>query len=300
VRQAGALVAPERLRFDFTHHSMVSQQDLEKIERFVNEAILANYPVSATEEAREQAVGKGAMALFGEKYGETVRTISIGGETEPFSYELCGGTHVAQTGDIGLFLIVSEGSVAAGIRRIEAVTGHTAVAVIQERNRILQSIGAYLGAPAEEADRKVLECMGELDRLRKENQRLLQEMARTEFESSLSRMEPIAGVPVLTVQVAQAGADTLRLLADIFRRKHPDGIAAIGSVTDDKPLLVVSVCEDLIARGLRADALAKSAAKLMGGGGGGRPTLAQAGGTDPQRLADALQYLRTAIKEKLA
>jgi alanyl-tRNA synthetase len=300
VRQAGSLVAPERLRFDFTHHSMVSQQDLEKIERFVNEAILANYPVSATEEAREQAVGKGAMALFGEKYGETVRTISIGGETEPFSYELCGGTHVAQTGDIGLFLIVSEGSVAAGIRRIEAVTGHTAVAVIQERNRILQSIGAYLGAPAEEADRKVLECMGELDRLRKENQRLLQEMARTEFESSLSRMEPIAGVPVLTVQVAQAGADTLRLLADIFRRKHPDGIAAIGSVTDDKPLLVVSVCEDLIARGLRADALAKSAAKLMGGGGGGRPTLAQAGGTDPQRLADALQYLRTAIKEKLA
>jgi alanyl-tRNA synthetase len=300
VRQAGSLVAPDRLRFDFTHHSMVSQQDLEKIERFVNEAILANYPVASTEEAREKAVGKGAMALFGEKYGETVRTISIGEEEKPFSYELCGGTHVTQTGDIGLFLILSEGSVAAGVRRIEAVTGHTAVALVQERNRILQHTGAYLGVPAELVDRKVLEQMDELDRVRKENQRLHQEMAIAEFNTALAQVEPVAGVPVLTVHVAQAGADTLRTLADNFRRKHPTGIAAIGSVVDEKPLLVVTVSDDLVARGLRADELAKSAAKLMGGGGGGKPNMAQAGGTDPKQLEAALQSLRSAIKEKLA
>jgi alanyl-tRNA synthetase len=299
VRQAGSLVAPDRLRFDFTHHTMVSQQDLEKIERFVNEAILANYPVSSTEEAREQAVGKGAMALFGEKYGETVRTIAIGDEEKPFSYELCGGTHVPQTGDIGLFLILSEGSVAAGVRRIEAVTGHTAVALVQERNRILQNAGAYLGVPAEEVDRKVLAQLDELDRARKENQKLRQEMAKAEFAASSSRVEQVAGVPVLIVQVAQAGADTLRVLADNFRREHASGVAAIGSVTDDKPLMVVTVSDDLVARGMRADELAKSAAKLMGGGGGGRPNMAQAGGTDPQRLPEALQFLRDAIKEKL-
>ena len=299
VRQAGSLVAPDRLRFDFTHHSMVSQQDLEKIERYVNEAILANYAVSSTEEAREKAVSKGAMALFGEKYGETVRTISIGEEVKPFSYELCGGTHVSQTGDIGLFLITSESSVAAGVRRIEAVTGHTAVSLVQERSRILQNTGAYLGVRAEEVDRKVLECMGELDRMRKENQRVRQEMARAEFEASLTSIESISGVPVLTVQVAQAGAETLRSLADVFRKKHSSGIAAIGSVSEDKPLLVVSVSDDLIARGFSADELAKSAAKLMGGGGGGRPNLAQAGGTDPQRLSDAMQFLRSAVKEKL-
>jgi alanyl-tRNA synthetase len=300
VRQAGSLVAPDRLRFDFTHHTMVSQQDLEKVERFVNEAILANYPVSSSEEAREKAVGKGAMALFGEKYGESVRTIAIGDEQKPFSYELCGGTHVSQTGDIGLFLIVSEGSVAAGVRRIEAVTGHAAVALVQERNRILQHAGAYLGVPAEEVDRKVLEQMDALDRSRKENQRLRQETAKAEFESSLTRIESIAGVPVLAIQVAQAGSDTLRILADNFRRKHASGIAAIGSVFEDKPLLVITVSDDLIARGVRADELAKAAAVLMGGGGGGRPNMAQAGGTDPKRLETALQSLRSAIREKLA
>jgi alanyl-tRNA synthetase len=299
VRQAGSLVAPDRLRFDFNHHSMVSQPDLEKIERFVNEAILANYPVVQSEESRENAVGKGAMALFGEKYGDTVRTISIGEENQPFSYELCGGTHVFQTGDIGIFLIVSESSVASGVRRIEAVTGHAAVALVQERSRILQNTAAYLGVPSEEVDRKVLECMGELDRFRKESQRLRQEMARAEFEATLAQATTIAGVPVLTIKVAQANAETLRILADSFRRKYSSGMAAIGSVADGKPIVVISVSDDLIARGLGADELARAAAKLLGGGGGGRPNLAQAGGTDPDRLADALLFLHRAAEEKL-
>jgi alanyl-tRNA synthetase len=299
VRQAGSLVAPDRLRFDFTHHSMVSQPELEKIERFVNEAILANYPVVTTEEKREDAVARGAMALFGEKYGETVRTISIGEEGKPFSYELCGGTHVAQTGDLGLFLILSEGSVASGVRRIEAVTGFAAIALVQERNRILQQTGAYLGVPAEGVDRKVLETMDELDRARKENQRLRQEMAKAEFESTMARMETVGGAAVLAAEVAQAGVETLRTLADNFRRKNASGVVAIGSVADGKPVLIVSVSDDLLPRGVNANELAKAAAKMLGGGGGGRPNLAQAGGTDPNRLADALQFIRAAVREKL-
>jgi alanyl-tRNA synthetase len=299
VRQAGSLVAPDRLRFDFTHHSMVSQPELEKIERYVNEAILANYPVVTDEEKREEAVGKGAMALFGEKYGESVRTISIGEEGKPFSYELCGGTHVGQTGDIGLFLIVSEGSVASGVRRIEAVTGHSAIALVQERSRILRQAGAYLGVPPEEVDRKVLETMEELDRQRKENLRLRQDMAGAEFESALSRLETVGGAAVLAAEVDAAGVDTLRSLADDFRRKNPSGAAAIGSIADGKPVLIVSVSDDLVARGVNASELAKAAAKMLGGGGGGRPNLAQAGGTDPNRLADALQFIRSALREKL-
>jgi alanyl-tRNA synthetase len=298
VRQAGSLVAPERLRFDFTHHGMISQQDLERIERYVNEAILANYTVISQEEARESAVGKGAMALFGEKYGDTVRTISIG-DDEVFSYELCGGTHVFQTADIGMFLIVSESSVAAGVRRIEAVTGHAAITLAQQRGRILQNISAYLGSPAEDVDRKVLDLMGELDRIRKESQRVRQDMAKMEFDSSLQNITLIAGIPVLATQVTQADADALRQLADAFRKKHPGGVAAIGSIVDNKPLMIVTVAEELFSRGLNAGELAKSAAKLLGGGGGGKPALAQAGGTDPARMPEALAMVINTVKTKL-
>jgi alanyl-tRNA synthetase len=296
VRQAGSLVAPDRLRFDFTHPSMVSQQDLEKVERYVNEAILANYPVQPSEEARADAVGRGAMALFGEKYGDIVRTISIGEENQPFSYELCGGTHVLQTADIGMFLIVSEGSVAAGVRRIEAVTGHAAIRLAQQRGLTLQKIAAYLGAPVDEVDRKVLENIGELERIRKENQRLHQDMSRREFAEALASAQDVAGAPVLAARVSQADADTLRLLADSFRSTHPSGVAAIGSVVDEKPLLVISVSEDLTARGVHAGDLAKSAAKILGGGGGGRPNLAQAGGNNPDELPAALQAVIAAVR----
>ena len=299
VRQAGSLVAPERLRFDFTQPSMVSQQDLEKVERFVNEAILANYPVIPNEEAREVAVGRGAMALFGEKYGDVVRTISIGDDEQSFSYELCGGTHVFQTADIGMFLIVSEGSVAAGVRRIEAVTGHAAIALAQQRGMTLQKIAAYLGAPAEEVDRKVLENMGELDRVRKENQRLRQDLGRMEFEASLAHAQTVAGTTIHAAQVRQADAETLRLLADSFRRSHPSGAVVIGSVIEEKPLLIVAVSDDLTARGIHAGELAKAAAKILGGGGGGKPNLAQAGGTNPNELPAALQAVLTAVQEKL-
>jgi alanyl-tRNA synthetase len=266
---------------------MVSQQDLERIERFVNEAILANYPVSTALKPRERAISEGAMALFGEKYGETVRTVAIG-EPETFSHELCGGTHVFQTADIGPFLIVSENSVAAGVRRIEAVTGHAAVDLLQDRNRTLQNAATHLGVGVDQLDQKVREVIEDLDRTRREVQHQRQEMARREFEVAMDHPQSIAGVPVVTASVAMADADTLRLLADAFRKRYPSGVVAVAAAPDGKPTLVVAVSEDLIPRGVNAADLARAAAKILGGGGGGRPTLAQAGGTDPSRMAEAL------------
>lgn len=298
VRQAGSLVAPDRLRFDFTHPAMVSQQDLERVERYVNEAVLANYPVNSEHKSRELAVSEGATALFGEKYGEVVRTISIG-EPEVFSYELCGGTHVFETADIGLFLILSESSVAAGVRRIEAVTGHAAVALAQQRSRNLVNMAAYLGVSDEEVDRKVLELLGELETLRKENQRLRQEMARREFETVLQRADRIQGAALLTTEISQADAETLRLLTDAFRQRYPSGVAAIGTTQHGKPTLVVAVSEDLASRGLDAGRLAQAAAKILGGGGGGRPTLAQAGGSDPTRMNEALKLVARLVTDTL-
>lgn len=298
VRQAGSLVAPDRLRFDFTHPSMVSQQDLERVERYVNEAILANYPVNSEYKSRDQAISEGATALFGEKYGEIVRTISVG-EPEVFSYELCGGTHVFETGDIGLFLILSESSVAAGVRRIEAVTGHAAVALEQERSRNLTNMAAYLGVGEEEVDRKVLDLLGELENQRKENLRLRQEMAKKEFEAVLERAERIQGAALLITEVSQGDAETLRLLADAFRQRYPSGVAAIGTSQHGKSTLVVAVSEDLTSRGLDAGKLAQAAAKILGGGGGGRPTLAQAGGNDPARMNEALKLVARLVADAL-
>jgi alanyl-tRNA synthetase len=288
VRQAGSLVAPDRLRFDFTHHTMVSQQDLERIERYVNEAILANYSVSSTLKPREKAIAEGAMALFGEKYGETVRTIAIG-EPDTFSHELCGGTHVFQTADIGPFLIVSEGSVAAGVRRIEAVTGHAAVDLIQQRNRTLQNAATFLGVGADQLERKVREVVEDFDRARREAQQQRQESAKREFESAMDQPQTIGGVTVVTACLAPADADTLRLLTDAFRKRYPSGVVAVAGAPEGKPTLVVAVSEDLTKRGLNAGEMARAAAKILGGGGGGRPTMAQAGGTDPSRINEALQ-----------
>jgi alanyl-tRNA synthetase len=298
VRQAGSLVAPDRLRFDFTHPSMVSQQDLERVERYVNEAILANYPVNSEYKPRERAISEGATALFGEKYGEVVRTISIG-EPDVFSYELCGGTHVFETADIGFFLIVSESSVGTGVRRIEAVTGHAAVAQAQKRSRSLTNMAAYLGVSEDEVDRKVLDLMGELENVRKENQRLHEEMARREFESVLEKAEQIRGAAVLTTEISQGSPDTLRLLTDAFRQHYPSGVAALGTTQNGKPTLVVAVSEDLTSRGLDAGRLAQAAAKILGGGGGGRATLAQAGGSDPTRMTEALRLVARLVAEAL-
>jgi len=289
VRQAGSLVAPDRLRFDFTHPEAVSPEDIDRVERIVNDEILGNHRLAVVEKPRERAVAEGAMALFGETYGETVRTVSIGAP-ERFSYELCGGTHVPETGVIGTFLIVSEGSVAAGVRRIEALTGRAALALIRERLDILDRVAALLGAPPEGVEERLHALEEERERLNRDLARQRDRQAAGAYESL--RGEVLSGTMALVGLVPEADADGLRRLTDRFRQENPSGIVVLGSVTDERPLIVAAVSQDLVSRGLHAGEVVKAAAQAMGGGGGGKPTLAQAGGKDASRLPEALEVAR--------
>jgi alanyl-tRNA synthetase len=298
-RQAGSLVAPDRLRFDFTHPEAVTREQLNDIEAGVNRDILGDYPLKITFKPLQQAVSEGAMALFGEKYGETVRTITIGGE-HPFSYELCGGTHVYNTSDIGVCLITSESSVAAGIRRIEAVTGRKAYELIQNRFNQLYTTTNLVGSTPEQLTEKVISVMDELSALRKEVASLKQGHAFDEFKQNLSKIKVVNGINVLSIKLEEANADTLRQIVDRFRQLYPtQGIIVMGSVIDGRPVIIAAVTEDLFQRGFNAIDLIKSIAAPMGGGGGGRPTLAQAGGKDASKLEVGLASVEAWVKAKL-
>jgi alanyl-tRNA synthetase len=298
-RQAGSLVAPDRLRFDFNHPQAVTAAQLEHIEASVNRDILGGFHLNIVHKPLEQAMSEGAMALFGEKYGETVRTISIGGG-EPFSYELCGGTHVDETGDIGVFIITSEGSAAAGIRRIEAVTGRTAYELIQRRFHAIKQTSGLLAATPEDLPAKTQELLDQLDRARKQVNSLRLDLAAAEFNQHLQDVPLINGIPVLTVHLPEADADTLRQMSDRFRQRYPSGVVILSTAgEDERPLLVASVSEDLVKRGLHAGELVKAAAQYLGGSGGGRPTLAQAGGKDAKKLLEALASVPDWVRARL-
>ena len=297
-RQAGSLVAPDRLRFDFNHPEAIPADVLEAIENDVNQDILANHRLSIIEKSLKQAMDEGAMALFGEKYGETVRTVTVDPD-EPISYELCGGTHVEQTGDIGTFLIISEGSAAAGIRRIEAVTGHKAYELIRERSRALKKAAHTLNVPAEEVPAKVVALNDSLDDLRKEIKKLSQSSAADEFAQKLAGATEVNGANVLAVVVKNADVDALRQMTDLFRQKFASGAVVIGSTVNERPLIMCAVTDDLIKRGLNAGEIVRSAAGVMGGSGGGRSNLAQAGGKDPAKLSEAVDQAAAAIQKLL-
>ena len=297
-RQAGSLVAPDRLRFDFTHPEALTPEELEKIEAGVNRSILENYPLTITTKPLQQAIAEGAMALFGEKYGETVRTIAIGGQ-EPFSYELCGGTHVRETGDIGLFLITSEGSAAAGVRRIEAVTGWPAYELVQKRFQSLKRSAGLLGSGIDDLPAKIEDLQADLEHARRQISSLRQQNALAEFNQSLSHVDLVNGVPVMAVQLPNSDAETLRLITDRFRAQYPSGVIVSGSAIDNRPILIAAVTEDLVKRGLNAGELVRRVAQEIGGSGGGRPTLAQAGGKDASRLPQALALVKEYVQQKL-
>ena len=298
VRQAGSLVAPDRLRFDFTHSESIRPEELERIEAGVNRAILGDYSLQITFKPLQQAMNEGAMALFGEKYGETVRTIAIG-QPETFSYELCGGTHVEETGDIGLFLITSEGSAAAGIRRIEAVTGRGAYELVRRRFNTLKAASSRLATTPEDLPEKLESLLEELDTTRKSLAAQRRALAAAEFTRLLEDAPRVKDTPVLAAAVNGADADTLRELTDRFRQRYPSGVALLASVQDGRPLLIAAVTEDLVKRGLHAGELVKFAAGPLGGGGGGRPTLAQAGGKDASKLDEALASAARWVEAKL-
>ncbi|MCX7681614.1 MAG: alanine--tRNA ligase [Anaerolineae bacterium] len=299
VQQAGSLVTPERLRFDFTHPAMLTEEELELVTRSVNDAILANYPVEVTQERYRQAVAEGVIALFGEKYGETVRVVRIGWPDELISQELCGGTHLDETGEIGLFHIVSEEGVGAGVRRIEAVTGRGAVELVERQLGTLKRAAAYLGVTPDEADRKVLSLLEELQGARKEIARLQERLARREFESLLGQVESVAGTSLLRAKVTAPNVDVLREMTDWFRDRLKSCVVVLGTVVNERPVLVAAVTPDLVERGVDAARLVQGVARFVGGGGGGKPTLAQAGGRDASRLDEALRQVPGVLEEMI-
>jgi alanyl-tRNA synthetase len=270
-----------------------------EIERGVNEVILVNYPVRPEYRSYKEAVAAGAMALFGEKYGERVRVVKIGDEETTFSQELCGGTHVNYTGDIGFFHILSEGSVAAGVRRIEALTGRSAYQLAQKRMAVLDSTAAFLGCAPDEVDRKVLNLLGQVQNLEKTIEQLRRELARQDFERLLSQVQHIQGINVLSAQVNVANVATLREMSDWFRDRLGSGVIVLGAILSGKPSFVAAVTSDLLERGLHAGTLVKAVAQEVGGGGGGKPTIAQAGGRDPSRMAEALSHVSNLVEKSL-
>ncbi|MBV6435410.1 MAG: Alanine--tRNA ligase [Anaerolineae bacterium] len=298
VEQRGSLVAPDRLRFDFAHGDRVTDQQLRTIEREVNDAVQANYVVVAKVKPLAEARAEGAMALFGEKYGETVRTVSIGADGQRYSYELCGGVHVRETGEIGAFVFTSEGSVSSGIRRVEALTGRAAVEYIQDNLSALHHIAGQLGAKPVEAQSRLAALQDELAQSRKQHSALQRELARLKFESLMHETEPVNGIRTLVAQVDGVPADVMREMADWFKGRVSDGVIVIGTIFEGRPQLLASVAGGLTKQGYHAGELIKSIAPIIGGGGGGRPDMAQAGGKDPSKLADALQAARDALAAK--
>jgi alanyl-tRNA synthetase len=296
VHQAGSVVEPGRLRFDFTHNQAVSREELTEIERIVNEQIRADYPVETAEMDYQAALAEGAMALFGEKYGATVRRVRIPGYE---SRELCGGTHVERTGQIGAFFVTYEGSIGSGVRRIEAVTGAGAVAYAQQRRDLLSEVAGRLRTTPERA----AEATGALqEQLREANKRieaLERQIARGETGGMSQQVRDVAGVKVQTGRTSAASMDVLREAGDQLRDKLGSGVVVIGAVIDGEPKLIAMVTKDVIERGVRAGDIIKEISPAVGGRGGGAPHMAQGGGKDPEGLDRALEMVAEVVAAKL-
>lgn len=298
VHQAGSLVAPDRLRFDFTYGQPLTRDDLAAIERRANDVILANFPVNTRWTAYKQALKEGVTALFSEKYGDEVRVVSFG-EEEGISAELCGGTHVDSTAEIGGFRVLSEGSVAAGVRRIEIATGRGAEQLVEQRLAALEEVAALLRVKPVDAVAGVKQLAEQNAALQKELAQLRQAQAKQNTESLLEQAVKMDGFSVLAVQAPANDVDTMRQMTDWFRDKLGSSVVAVGAIVDDKPMIVAAVTDDLVARNLHAGNLVREAARLMGGGGGGRPTMAQAGGKDSSKLPEALASVPAWVKSNL-
>jgi len=283
VSQAGSLVAPDHLRFDFSHGGAVKDREVEQIEELVNEHVQANTPVTYAEMDLQEALLAGAMALFGEKYGERVRVIKIG----DFSTELCGGTHLDSTGQIGFFKVAEEGAVAAGVRRIEAVAGAAAVETVARRERVLKEIADILKISPEDAPQRLRKLLDEQKTLERQLAEMETKLARSKADDLVAAARQVNGVAVVAGRVDGLDADGLRALADTLRDRLGSGVVCLGSVVDGKVAFVAAVTKDLTKR-FPAGKLIQEVAQLAGGRGGGRPDLAQAGAPDASKLDAAL------------
>ena len=288
VRQAGSLVAPDRLRFDFSHVTSMTAGEIDEVQLLVNEKIRENVGVRKSEDRYARAIERGALAFFGDKYDDTVRLVEIAnGDT--FSFEVCGGTHVHHTGELGSVFVLGESSIGTGMRRIEAVSGRGAERVVRDRFRAQDAVAARLSSTPMETEERVGSLLEEMESLRRENEALERRLALQAAEAMLEAAEVVDGVTVLAHRVNAAGADSMREMGDWLRSKMGSGIVALGTVANDRPQMVVMVTPDLVERGFDAVAIARGAAKAIGGGGGGRPDVAQAGGRKAGGLDAALR-----------
>jgi alanyl-tRNA synthetase len=293
VNQAGSLVAPDRLRFDFSHIGSMSEEEIQLVEQKVNEQIWMNTPVTTTIKQLDEAKAMGAMALFGEKYKDEVRVVQIG----KYSLELCGGTHVRNTSEIGLFKILSESGIGSGVRRIEAATGKRAFEYLEQQFTILKTSAEFLKTNLQDVPSRITQLQESIKELTRTNESLLAKQSQSAVVELQNQWENIDGVAVLAAQVEAPDMDSLRKMMDDLKEKQ-DGIIVLGATYEDKVNLVASVSANYVQKGFHAGKLIKEVASICGGGGGGRPNMAQAGGKRPEKLQEALQQVKVWVTEK--
>lgn len=295
VEQAGSYVDAERLRFDFTHFSAMTPDEIKEVERLVNEKIFENLDITITQENIEDARKMGAMALFGEKYGNVVRVVNMGG----YSVELCGGAHLKNTAQVGTFKIISENGVAAGVRRIEALTGTEALKHFQAQEEQLKTVCGIVKATPDNMVKRIETLVAEQKELSKELEKLKAKMAGGAVSEILNGKKEINGVNAVLAEVKEADGNALRTMGDQLKEKLGSGVIVLGSGKDGKVSLVVMATDDVVKKGVHAGNIIKAAAAVCGGGGGGRPNMAQAGGKDASKIGEALVKAEEVIKEQI-
>lgn len=295
VEQAGSYVSADRLRFDFTHFAAMTADEIKEVERLVNDAIFASYDVHTDEMSIDEARNRGAMALFGEKYGEVVRVVDMGG----YSIELCGGAHLKNTAQVGSFKILSENGVAAGVRRIEAVTGKEALKHYQAQEDEIKEICRLVKSTPDKLFSRLEQLLAEQKETAKELEKLKAKMAGGAADEMLSGKVEIGGVAVLAAEVKDMDGNALRTMGDQLKQKLGSGVVVLASGKDGKVNLMAMATDDVVKKGVHAGNIIKAAASVCGGGGGGRPNMAQAGGKDASKIADALEKAKAVVAEQL-
>ena len=299
VRQAGSLVTPDRLRFDFSHVEPVTPEEMQEVQFLVNEKIRHNATVERSEDTYSNAIQRGALAFFGDKYEDTVRLVEIANGAT-FSFEVCGGTHVARTGELGAVFVLGESSIGAGMRRIEAVSGRGAERTVNQRMRAAALAAAKLQTPVDNLEERVDGLLDQLSQLRREKDALERKLSLQSAADVLHRRQDVNGVCVLAAKVDAPNADALREMGDWLRDKIGSGVIVLGTVVDGRPLLISMVTPDLMSSGLDASRIVRAAAKTIEGGGGGRPDVGQAGGRNAGKIDEALDLIPRIVEEQAA
>ena len=299
VRQAGSHVAPERLRFDYSHVSPLSKDELMEVQGLANAKVQDNLAVTTRESTFTQAVQEGALAFFGDRYGDVIRIVEMS-DGERFSMEVCGGTHVGATGQIGPLFVLGDSSIGGGMRRIEAVTGRGAEGLFGERTTLLESISQKLQTPMNDLEARIDSYIEDMDSLRKQVASLERENLRREAGALLQRVQDVDGVQLVAARTSASTADAMREMGDWLKSQLSSVVVVLGAVQDGRPMVVTMVTPDLVSRGFHAGNIAKETAQVMDGGGGGKPELAQAGGKRADKLEEAIRRVPEVIKRQAA